>query len=70
MCIFNKPKASSGSASAASAAAPIIAAPGSASETQSADIEARLRKRRAGAAADILTSPVGIPSTNQLGNPA
>lgn len=69
MCVFNKPKASSGSAQA-SAAAPIIAAPGSASETQSADIEARLRKRRSGAAADILTSPVGIPSTNQLGNPA
>jgi len=27
-----------------------------------ADIEARLRKRRAGAAANILTSPTGIPA--------
>lgn len=35
-----------------------------------ADIESRLRKRRAGAAADVLTSPVGIPSTASLGGVA
>jgi hypothetical protein len=35
-----------------------------------ADIEARLRKRRAGVAADILTSPSGIPATATLGGVA
>ena len=35
-----------------------------------ANIEARLRKRRAGAAADILTSPVGLPSTTTMGGTA
>lgn len=38
--------------------------------TQQADIEARLRKRRAGAAADILTGPTGIPSTPTMGGVA
>lgn len=37
---------------------------------QQADIEARLRKRRAGAAADILTGPSGIPYTATLGGVA
>lgn len=35
-----------------------------------ADIEARLRRRRAGAAANVLTSAIGIPAgsaTKQLG---
>lgn len=35
-----------------------------------ADIEARLRKRRAGVAADILTGPTGIPATATLGGVA
>ncbi len=35
--------------------------------TAQATLEARLRRRRAGAAADILTSPVGIPSTPVMG---
>jgi len=35
-----------------------------------ADIEARLRKRRAGAAADVLTSARGIPSTPTMGGVA
>lgn len=35
-----------------------------------ADLEARLRKARAGAAANILTSPTGIPSTATLGGVA
>lgn len=35
--------------------------------TQAADLEARLRRRRAGAAADVLTSAKGIPATPTLG---
>jgi hypothetical protein len=38
--------------------------------TNQADIEARLRKKRAGAAADLLTSPRGIPSTPTMGGVA
>tara|TARA_R110000868_G_scaffold54164_4_gene169606 strand:+ start:9157 stop:9342 length:186 start_codon:yes stop_codon:yes gene_type:complete len=53
-----------------SIAAPRIAATDNREATQQADIMARLRKRRAGAAANVLTSPVGIPSTSQLGKPA
>lgn len=34
---------------------------------QQADVEARLRKRRAGAAANVLTSATGIPATSTLG---
>lgn len=37
---------------------------------QQADLEARLRKRRAGAAANILTSATGIPATPKLGGVA
>jgi hypothetical protein len=29
--------------------------------------EARLRRRRAGAGADVLTGPMGIPATTRLG---
>lgn len=36
----------------------------------SADLEARLRRRRAGAAANVLTSATGIPSTPTLGGVA
>lgn len=35
-----------------------------------ADIEARLRRRRAGAAADVLTGPMGIPATSTMGGVA
>jgi hypothetical protein len=35
-----------------------------------ADLEARLRKRRAGAAANVLTSATGIPATAKLGGVA
>lgn len=50
----------------------IIAAGNSAEASQNADIEARLRRLRAGAAANVLTSARGIPSgaTSQLGVPA
>lgn len=34
------------------------------------DLETRLRKRRAGAAADVLTGPAGIPATAQMGGVA
>lgn len=34
---------------------------------QQADIEASLRRRRAGAAADVLTGATGIPATSTLG---
>lgn len=64
MCgLFDKPKVS--------AAAPIIAAPDNRESARQADLEARRRRARAGAAANILTSPRGLPSvTTQLGNPA
>jgi hypothetical protein len=35
-----------------------------------ADMEAALRRRRRGAAANILTGPMGIPSTATMGAPA
>lgn len=59
MCIASKPQQS--------AAAPILADPRGREANRQADIETALRRRRAGAAASILTSPRGIPSTNQLG---
>lgn len=49
------------------ASAPIIANTNSAEASERADIEARLRRRRQGAAANILTSPTGIPAKSQLG---
>lgn len=50
-----------------SVAAPRIAAVDNGEASQQADIEARMRKRRAGAAANVLTSATGIPSTSKLG---
>lgn len=51
----------------ASVAAPRIAATDNGNATQQADIEARLRRQRAGAAANVLTSPMGIPTNAKLG---
>jgi hypothetical protein len=51
-------------------AAPLIAAPDNSEAIQQGEIEAALRRRRAGAAANILTSPVGIPATRKLGGMA
>jgi hypothetical protein len=65
MCLVSKSKPST-----TSAAPQLIAAPQSPEASASADIEARLRRRRAGAAANVLTSPTGIPATSQLGAPA
>jgi|TARA_R110002074_G_scaffold373449_6_gene549441 hypothetical protein len=53
-----------------SIAAPKIAASDNREANQQGDIEARLRKRRAGAAANVLTSAIGIPSTGKLGQSA
>jgi hypothetical protein len=51
-------------------AAPLIAAPDNTEAIQQGELEAMLRRRRAGAAANILTSPVGIPATRKLGGMA
>lgn len=51
-----------GKTSKYSAAKPQVAAYDNTEAMKSADIEARLRRRRAGAAADVLTSPMGIPA--------
>jgi hypothetical protein len=47
-----------------SAARPVIAAPDNREATRGADMEARLRRARAGAAASVLTGPSGIPATS------
>ena len=49
------------------AAPAIIPAADNRASQQQGDIEARLRKLRAGAAANILTSPRGIPATTTMG---
>lgn len=63
MCVFSKPKITT-------AAATQVAAADNQEAVQQADIEARLRKRRAGAAANVLTSASGIPATTTLGGTA
>lgn len=62
MCVFNRKMPTQ-------KAAPIAAMDNSES-LRSADIEARLRRRRAGAAANVLTSAQGIPHTPTLGGVA
>ncbi|PZQ99925.1 MAG: hypothetical protein DI533_04655 [Cereibacter sphaeroides] len=49
---------------------PQVAAYDNEEANKQADIEARLRRRRAGAAADVLTSSTGIPATPTLGGVA
>lgn len=63
MCIFGSPKLPS-------AAPQLIPSVNNNQARQQAEIEAALRRRRAGAAADVLTSPTGIPSTAKLGGVA
>lgn len=65
MCLMRTPKMPE-----ISAAPAIIAAPNNAEATFQAGIEARMRRARAGAAANILTSPTGIPATPTLGGRA
>lgn len=47
-------------------AKPQVAAYDNAEASASADIETRLRRRRAGAANDILTGPTGIPAVTPV----
>lgn len=47
-----------------------VAAYDNAEASQQADIEARLRRRRAGAAANVLTGADGIPATKTMGGVA
>lgn len=47
-----------------------VAAYDNAEALQQADMEAALRRRRRGAAANILTGPGGIPSTATMGGAA
>jgi hypothetical protein len=54
MCFLKTPKVS--------AAAVPIASGDNTEAIRQADMEARLRRRRSGAAANILTGPMGIPS--------
>ncbi|WP_101339737.1 hypothetical protein [Cereibacter azotoformans] len=61
MCVFKSPKIPD---------PPKPASTDYAEAVQQSDIEARLRKRRAGAAADVLTGPTGIPATQTLGGTA
>lgn len=62
MCFMKTPKVQT--------AATQIAAYDNTEAIRQADAEARLRRRRAGAAAYTLTSPTGIPSTTTLGGVA
>lgn len=60
MCLMNIPKPQ-----------PIsFASTDNAEARREADIEARLRRRRAGAAANVLTGPRGIPATAKMGQVA
>lgn len=61
MCMFSRQKIP---------AATPVAAYDNREALSTADTEARLRRRRAGAAADVLTSPGGIPTTARLGGVA
>lgn len=58
MCFFSQPRP---------APAARIAAPSSDAARRQGDLEARLRRRRAGAAADVLTTPLGlVPGAAQV----
>ncbi|MEM7317407.1 MAG: hypothetical protein AAF408_03280 [Pseudomonadota bacterium] len=72
MCIIKGPKIAQATPTAPqTTAAPALIAAGITPEAnESSDIEARLRRRRSGAAATVLTSPLGIPATGKLGTAA
>lgn len=44
-----------------------VASPDNTEAIRQSSLEARLRRRRAGAAADVLTGPSGIPATATMG---
>lgn len=60
MCVFKTPKIPT----------PAAAATDNSEAIAQADLEARLRRRRAGAAANILTGQTGIPATPTMGGVA
>lgn len=60
MCFFSAPKINK----------PQVAAYDNQEALKQADIEARLRRKRAGAANDVLTGPAGIPTTPTMGGVA
>jgi hypothetical protein len=76
MCKVKMPKMPDVAAITAQAAAEVAAKPpqvasyDNAEALNQADIEARLRRRRAGPAANVLTSPTGIPVTATMGGVA
>ncbi len=49
---------------------PNVASTDNAEAMAQAALEAKLRKRRAGAAADVMTGPTGIPATPTMGGTA
>lgn len=51
----------------ASPVAALIAAPDNRESIQQGQIEARLRRARSGAAANVLTGALGIPMTRRMG---
>jgi hypothetical protein len=55
---------------AAAAKPPQVASYDNVEAMNQADIEARLRRRRAGPAANVLTGPTGIPATKTMGGVA
>ncbi|MEM9782160.1 MAG: hypothetical protein AAF899_06760 [Pseudomonadota bacterium] len=55
MCVFSQPKTPT-------VAAPIIPAPDNAAANAEASAQRAFQRMRAGAAANILTSPAGIPA--------
>ncbi|MBU2867021.1 hypothetical protein [Pacificibacter marinus] len=60
MCLMKQPNIS--------AASQVFASSNNSESVRQADIEARLRRRRGGAAANVLTSANGIPATPKLGS--
>jgi hypothetical protein len=60
MCVFSAPKTPD-------IKQPSVPDPGGREAIEQGRLEARLRRRRAGAAADVLTSPTGIPARATLG---
>lgn len=62
MCIFSTPKP-------VAAAPAIIPAATNATANQEASLEEALRRRRAGAAANVLTGPLGIPAARSPARP-
>lgn len=60
MCLIKSPKIPT----------PAVASTDNAEAMAQGDMEARLRRRRAGAAADVLTGASGIPATGTMGGVA